>query len=142
MSRLDDAVGRILRLKFALGLFKQPYVEERPRQERILLPEYRQPADSLAEGSVVLLKNKGNLLPLDGNKKSIALIGPMVTNQEDVLGWWWGQGVADDVCTVLNAVNQEFNGKARARMWKVAISKKPGATHLHRRWKPPVRPMP
>lgn len=113
MSRIDDAVGRILRLKFTLGLFEHPYVEERPRQERILLPEYRQLADSLAEESVVLLKNEGNLLPLDGNKKSIALIGPMVTNQEDVLGWWWGQGVADDVCTVLDAVNQEFNGKAQ-----------------------------
>lgn len=112
MARIDDAVSRILRLKFALGLFEQPYVNELPRQKRILFPEYRQIADRLAEESTVLLKNENELLPLT-EKKHIALIGPMVTNQEDLLGWWWGQGAAEDVFPILEAVNQEFKNKAQ-----------------------------
>lgn len=107
VSRLDDAVRRILRLKFALGLFEHPYVDEVPHQKRFLLPEYHQVADRLAEESIVLLKNNASLLPLE-DKKRIALIGPMVTNQEDLLGWWWGQGVAQDVYPILEAVTDEF----------------------------------
>lgn len=111
MERIDDAVRRILRLKFTLGLFERPYVEEVPRESRVLLPEYRSLADSLAAESAVLLKNEGNLLPLEG-KKRIALVGPMVSNREDLLAWWWGQGMAEDVCPVWEAVGQEFKGKA------------------------------
>lgn len=114
ITRIDDAVRRILRLKFNLGLFEQPYVKELPRKKRVLFPEYRQVAEHLAEESTVLLKNEGGLLPLTG-KKSIALIGPMVTNQEDLLGWWWGQGMAEDVCPILEAVNQEFKNKTQVR---------------------------
>ena len=114
IARIDDAVRRILRLKFNLGLFEQPYVKELPRKKRVLFPEYRQVADRLAEESTVLLKNEGGLLPLTG-KKSIALIGPMITNQEDLLGWWWGQGMAEDVCPILEAVNQEFKNKTQVR---------------------------
>lgn len=109
---IDDAVRRILRLKFALGLFEKPYVEEQPREKRVLLPEYRQVADRLAEESIVLLKNDSRLLPLSGNK-NIALIGPMVTNREDLLGWWWGQGVAEDVCSIQEALDKEFKDKAQ-----------------------------
>lgn len=87
MERIDDAVRRILRLKFTLGLFERPYVEEVPCESRVLLPEYRSLADSLAAESAVLLKNEGNLLPLEG-KKRIALVGPMVSNREDLQGWW------------------------------------------------------
>lgn len=114
IARIDDAVRRILHLKFALGLFEQPYVKELPRQKRVLFPEYRQVADRLAEESTVLLKNENGLLPLSG-KKNIALIGPMVTNQEDLLGWWWGHGMAEDVCPILEAVKQEFKDKAQVR---------------------------
>lgn len=112
MTRIDDAVGRILRLKFALGLFERPYVEELPRRQRVLLPEYRQTAERLSEESVVLLKNEGGLLPLEGRKR-IALVGPMVTNQEDLLGWWWGQGMSEDVCSILSAVNAEFGDRVQ-----------------------------
>lgn len=114
IARIDDAVRRILRLKFALGLFEQPYVKELPRQKRVLFPEYRQVADRLAEESTVLLKNENGLLPLS-EKKNIALIGPMVTNQEDLLGWWWGQGMAEDVCPIMEAVKQEFKNKAQVK---------------------------
>lgn len=114
IARIDDAVRRILRLKFALGLFEQPYVKELPRQKRVLFPEYIQLADRLAEESTVLLKNENGLLPLSGIK-NIAVIGPMITNKEDLLGWWWGQGMAEDVCSIQEAVTQEFNGKAQVK---------------------------
>lgn len=111
MARINDAVSRILHLKFALGLFERPYTEELPRQKRILLPEYRQIADQLAEESIVLLKNANDLLPLTKHK-NIAFIGPMIANREDLLGWWWGQGMAEDVCPIQEAANKEFSDKA------------------------------
>lgn len=109
---IDEAVRRILRLKFSLGLFERPYTEELPRQKRVLLPEYRQVADRLAEESVVLLKNGNGLLPLSG-KKNIVVVGPMIANKEDLLGWWWGQGMAEDVCSIREAMATEFKGKAQ-----------------------------
>lgn len=111
MSRIDDAVSRILRLKFALGLFEKPYVNELPREKRVLFPEYRRIAERMAEESIVLLKNDNDLLPLTGKK--IALIGPMINNREDLLGSWWGQGSPEDVCSIQEALRLEFKDKAR-----------------------------
>lgn len=107
MSRLDDAVRRILHLKFELGLFENPYTQETSCQERFLLPEYRATAEKMAEESMVLLKNEKETLPLK-NAQTIALIGPMIDDGENLLGWWWGQGVGEDVCTITEAMKIEF----------------------------------
>lgn len=117
LARLDDAVRRVLRLKFSLGLFEKPYIDETPIEKRILLPEYRAVAERLAEESMVLLKNNDSLLPFEGIGQ-IALIGPMVENQEDLLGWWWGQGIAEDVCSIKDAFQKEFQGQANIRYAK------------------------
>ena len=110
-DRLDDAVRRILRIKFALGLFDQPYVKEKSRKERFLLPQNLEDIERLAEETMVLLKNNNHLLPLN-NVQNIALIGPLVKNKEDLLGSWNGQGSADDVCSIYEAMSNEFKGKA------------------------------
>lgn len=111
MSRVNDAVRRILRLKFQLGLFEHPFTKEIDRKKRILFPEYKQKAEELAEETMVLLKNSNNILPLK-NAKKIALIGPMVNNQKDILGSWISFGEANDVCTISSAMQEEMKDKA------------------------------
>lgn len=75
-ARLDEAVGRILRVKFLAGLFESPYVDEDKVKEIVHCNRHVKLARKAAGESIVLLKNKDNLLPLDKNVSSIAVIGP------------------------------------------------------------------
>lgn len=77
VSQIDDAVARILRLKFRLGLFDEPYAKELIEQERYLQQEDIALAGRLAEESMVLLKNANNLLPFSSMIKKVAVIGPI-----------------------------------------------------------------
>ncbi|MFS0873050.1 beta-glucosidase BglX [Paenibacillus xylanilyticus] len=86
---LDDAVYRVLKLKSDLGLFEDPYRGLKTRQgqaTRILSDEHKKAAQSLAEESIVLLRNEKNLLPLSKQTK-IALIGPYA-EENSTLGMW------------------------------------------------------
>ena len=86
---IDEACRRILEAKYKLGLFDDPYrycSDERAKND-ILTPENRQAARTVAENSMVLLKNENQLLPLDPTK-SIAIIGPLADNKRDVIGTW------------------------------------------------------
>ncbi len=75
-SLLDESVRRVLRDKFALGLFGDPYVPEGPVQIRAVAGEGDELSQRLAAESVTLLKNEANLLPLDPDVKKVAVIGP------------------------------------------------------------------
>jgi beta-glucosidase len=75
-SVLDESVLRILRDKFALGLFENPYVDEGPAEIRSVAGEGNELSRRLASESVTLLKNEGNLLPLGRDIKKVAVIGP------------------------------------------------------------------
>jgi beta-glucosidase-like glycosyl hydrolase len=75
-SVLDESVLRILRDKFALGLFENPYVDEGPVEIKSVAGEGNELSQRLAAESVALLKNEGNLLPLSRDIKKIAVIGP------------------------------------------------------------------
>lgn len=110
---LDEAVRRILRVKFRMGLFENPYIEELPDSERYLSTEARAAARELAAESMVLLKNERGTLPVGGEVKRIALLGPLADNREDLMGSWWGQGEAGDVVTIREGLEAEFAGKAR-----------------------------
>ena len=105
VDRIDDAVRRILRIKFRLGLFEHPYVEEKPENERILLPESLDVARRLAEETFVLLKNEGDVLPLKPGQK-VALIGPMAKSQKDRLGAWHGRGLAEDGVSIFDGLSE------------------------------------
>jgi beta-glucosidase len=96
MSRLDDAVRRILRVKYRAGLFDHPYVDVSTANDPA---SYGKPADLAksrwaAGRSMVLLKNAGQPLPLDPSK-STALIGPFAETVDEVLGPWSGRGLDD-----------------------------------------------
>ena len=86
IARVDDAVRRVLRLKFTLGLFENPYTKEQSDEKNFLLPEYRAQAEKLAEETMVLLKNQNGTLPLQ--KKKIAVVGPLAKTGGDLIGNW------------------------------------------------------
>ena len=100
MKRIDDAVRRILRIKFRAGLFEHPYVDVAAAPGKMLKPENRAAARKAAGRSVVLLKNQGPVLPISTTKKT-ALIGPLGDAASDMLGPWWGRGDPLDAITLL-----------------------------------------
>jgi beta-glucosidase len=108
MSRVDDAVRRILRVKFRAGLFANPYVDQARAVDpaSFVTAEDRAAARAAAGKSMVLLKNAGATLPLDP-AKSVAVIGPMGDNQHDMLGPWWGRGRDEDVVSVLAGIRAQ-----------------------------------
>lgn len=110
-ERLNDAVRRVLRVKFRLGLFDKPYTPESTEKERFMLPESLEIAEKLAEESMVLLKNENKTLPLSKQTK-IAVIGPIAKTKWHLLGSWSAQGNADDVVSVYDGLESEFKGKA------------------------------
>jgi len=87
---IDDAVKRILRKKFELGLFDDPYrySDEKRAEKALSNPENRKAALEVAEKSIVLLKNENQTLPLSKSVKTIAFIGPMVKEYKANMGFW------------------------------------------------------
>jgi beta-glucosidase len=114
---VDAAVKRVLRLKFELGLFDDPYQYINPEREKalILAPEHREAARDMARKSVVLLKNENQLLPLDKNIKNLAIIGPLGNNQFHMNGFWRGKGQAEDVVTLLDGVKAKVSNNTTVR---------------------------
>ena len=106
-SVVDEAVRRVLRVKFALGLFDHPYTQPGPKYEAT--PARRELARKVADETMVLLKNDpvegiGALLPLSAKARRVALIGPMADNQVEMLGAWSYQGDPKDVVTLKTAL--------------------------------------
>jgi beta-glucosidase len=111
MARLDDAVRRILRIKFRAGLFDHPYVDQAKATDpaSFLTADDRLAARTAAARSMVLLKNDGPTLPLDPSK-STAVIGPLGNDQHDMLGPWAGQGHDDEAVSVLDGIKAQATG--------------------------------
>ena len=107
---LDQAVKRVLRLKFRAGLFEHPYVDAARERAEILTPRNLEVARKLAQESIVLLKNE-NLLPLTKDKK-IAVIGPLADDKADQLGSCVGQGHAEDAVTPLEGIASKIAKKS------------------------------
>ncbi len=110
-ASLNDAVRRVLRVKFRLGLFDRPYTPTTTEKQRFYRPESMKIAEQLAEESIVLLKNQNKTLPLNKVAK-IAVIGPIAQTKWHLLGSWAAQGNAEDVTTVVDALKAEYKGKA------------------------------
>lgn len=90
IALIDDAVKRILRKKFELGLFDDPYKYSNSEREQTALnnPEHRKVAREIAAKSIVLLKNDKNILPISKQTKTIAFIGPLVKERKQNMGFW------------------------------------------------------
>ena len=101
-AQIDEAVRRVLRFKYSLGLFDDPflYLDQKRHDETLEKPEYRETAREAAAKSMVLLKNDGGLLPLtEGSRfKKIAIIGPYADSKgnKDYMSFWTlGLGMRD-----------------------------------------------
>jgi beta-glucosidase len=110
-KQIDTAVGRILLAKFALGLFDDPYrfCDEEREATAIYTPANLQAAHDIACESMVLLKNTNGALPLKQGTK-IAVIGPLTTAQEDLLGSWHGRGDASHIDTLFDSISNHNAG--------------------------------
>jgi len=110
MQVVDEAVRRILRVKFELGLFDDPYRNCNPELEKtdVLTAENRQAAYDVAKKSIVLLKNEKNLLPLKKDVNTIAVIGPLADDKQVPLGSWEALGKPENVVTVLEGLKKKL----------------------------------
>ena len=90
---INDACKRVLDAKYDLGLFEDPYrySDEKREKETIYKPEFLEAALAVANNSLVLLKNNNALLPLNKNQK-IAFVGPLVSDDKNIIGSWAALG--------------------------------------------------
>ena len=104
-DEIDASLRRVLEAKIRMGLFDAPYVDEGRAREVLADPAHRDAACVAAERSAVLLRNEGDLLPLDaGSLGSIAVIGPLADSKRDTLGPWSFDFDLDETVTVLEGI--------------------------------------
>ena len=108
-ANIDEAVRRVLRIKFRLGLFDKPYTDEASEQRTILSPSNTAVAREVAARSMVLLKNERDTLPISRDTHSIAVIGPLADDQQDMLGSWSGDGRKEDAVTLLAGIKAKVS---------------------------------
>ncbi len=118
MKTLDDRVRDVLRVKFLIGLFDKPYIENADTTEQIVNSvAHRQFAERAARESIVLLKNQNSLLPLNRDIRSIAVIGPNADNKVN-LTYRYGVSQVNDGLTVLDAIRQKAGNRVKVNYAK------------------------
>lgn len=111
-STIDNAVRNILRVKFRLGLFDNPYVDD--KQPSVLYDApHLEAAKRAAVESAILLKNEGQTLPLKENVKTIAIVGPLADAPHDQLGTWVFDGEKSHTKTPLHAIREMYGDKVQ-----------------------------
>jgi beta-glucosidase len=110
VAQIDDAVRRILTMKYRLGLFDNPYknCDKELEAKLTMQPSFLEAARDGARRSFVLLKNGNGVLPLDGRYKNVALIGPLADSKKDMLGTWSGMGDVNDAVTMLTGMKEQL----------------------------------
>lgn len=105
---IDEAVRPILAIKIRMGLFEQPFIDEKMLAQVVALPEHRKEARLAAQRSMVLLRNEGRLLPLSKNLKNVAVIGPLADSMEATEGSWMVFGHTPAAVTVLEGIRAKL----------------------------------
>lgn len=113
-DQLNEAVKRILEMKYRLGLFEDPYRYIDPEREKkeLLSERNRKLARKVARKSIVLLKNENSVLPLSKDIEDLAVIGPLADNKRELLGNWSAAGHWEDNVTVLQGIKEKLGDKA------------------------------
>ncbi len=106
-SVIDQAVRRVLTVKFAKGLFEHPYTDPSRYKTAYLLPDAIALAHEAAAKSTVLLKNDDNLLPLSKHVK-IALIGPMGADAEEMVGPWYSRAHSNEIVSLATGIRSKL----------------------------------
>lgn len=107
-ATINSAVEKILMVKYELGLFKNPYIDVANAAAQLVTPQQRAAAREIATKTAVLLRNENNLLPLSGQEKYIAVIGPLADSKPDIMGSWSLAGHPSDSVTVLEGMRNRF----------------------------------
>lgn len=110
IETIDNAVRNILRIKFQLGLFENPYADP-AKLPPLVNDDYLATAKQITTQSIVLLKNRDNLLPLSQNIKNLAVIGPMADDPFEQLGTWTFDKQIEDTQTPLQTLTREYGNK-------------------------------
>lgn len=110
-ATIDNAVRNILRIKFRLGLFEQPYVDE--NKNVMYAPAHLEAARRAAVESAILLKNEEQTLPLGKAVKTVAIIGPMADAPYEQMGTWVFDGEKSHTVTPLAAIHEQFGDKVQ-----------------------------
>ena len=110
-SVLDEAVRRVLRIKFRLGLFERPYADLAREAYVVGAREHRAAAREIAGRSMVLLKNDQGVLPLKPQIRSIAVLGPLAEDRDAPLSHWHGDVRVEDVVTLLAGIQARAAGR-------------------------------
>ncbi len=118
-SVVDESVRRVLRTKFRLGLFEQPAIDPTRTDADFPSKETRQAAREVARETLVLLQNRGDLLPVKSGTRSIAVIGPLADAPQDQMGPHAARGHKEDSVTILQGIRQ------RAQSAGIAVSHAP-----------------
>lgn len=105
---LDEAVRRLLRLKFELGLFDRPYVDEGREASVLMAPGHLDLALEVARRSIVLLKNEDGFLPIGPKAARIAVLGELAESQDDPLGSWSCEGESGKVVSALTGIRSKW----------------------------------
>lgn len=109
---IDESVRNILRLKFRLGLFDNPYIKEGAPSALYLESSLQQAKEAAIEGAI-LLKNDQQILPLATSVKSVAVVGPLADSPADQVGTWCFDAEPEHCITPLTAIQQECENKIR-----------------------------
>ncbi|MBK6948830.1 MAG: glycoside hydrolase family 3 C-terminal domain-containing protein [Haliscomenobacter sp.] len=106
VARVNESVRRILRIKFELGLFDDPYRYSNTEREkaRVFAPEHLEAARDISRKSIVLLRNEKNTLPLSKKIRTLAVVGPLAANQKDLIGSWSGAGDYKQSVSLLDGI--------------------------------------
>jgi beta-glucosidase len=112
-SVVDEAVRRVLTVKFARGLFEKPYVDETRVQTAFLQPDALAQAREAAAKSCVLLKNENDALPISRQVKKIALIGPFADDAEELVGNWSSRAHSNDIVSLADGIRAKLPGDAQ-----------------------------
>ncbi len=108
MSAVDQAVKRVLKIKFDMGLFENPYVDAEKAKNEVHTEKDIELANKVAKESIVLLKNENGILPLSKDIKRIAVIGPNADNMYNQLGDYTAPQPDNNVVTVLEAIQNKL----------------------------------
>ncbi|TXI47907.1 MAG: beta-glucosidase BglX [Lysobacter sp.] len=114
-ATVDASVRRILRAKYRLGLFDDPYryCDETRERERTLTAAHRRAAREIARDTLVLLKNDRGVLPMPKNVQSVAVIGPLADDRRNMLGNWAAEGRAEDAISPLAGIRAAVSPNTR-----------------------------
>ena len=108
MATIDQAVRNVLRMKYRLGLFDDPFAEENREKAEVFKRANRDAAKLAAERSFVLLKNENDTLPISKTTKAIAVVGSLADAKSEMNGNWSGDGQPNDPITILEALRQKY----------------------------------